>query len=639
MPKRPSSFILPSLALVLAPAAQAAEFHASPAGSGTECSKSSPCKIASFWSKAAPGDALNLENGVYQGNDSMIAPPADYNSANGGKCQSLFGGSPGKWITIRAVSDGEAIIDGQWTRAPAFLLCSEYIALEGMRFQNSKISVVTLNRSHNSVLRRVSAYNANYHLPPDPTACPNAKYDNYHVLEIVYGSTYNLVEDSIFGGAGRNLMNSFGDSNFNIFRRSILVGGGYVRENQIPGCDKVRSDAHGEALQLYGVSDNVIENIVAFGLGNWQGRKRPNQAGVNIWANQNDEAHRNRYYGTLVMDYPGYGFYHASVCNTTTAAPEADSDECLTKAYYENVVAYRNGQNMFAKNGREHRISNATFLDAGQGESSSSKLKLGILQDQRFDADKTSSWHYENLLVAGNAQYGCQGTSNLSPGDVTFDHAMFYGNAAGDFDPNCKKTVQKNVTVGVSPALTSLVYVDSSSPAATAGKAGGAVGADLRCRYSSRFENGTIVTDRTSESMWPLPEDFNERVKAETLEIHGAAYDVNAKVLDALGPRDVSKLKCPADAGAGGSAGAGSAGAAGAAADGGTGAGGSDVDASGAGSAGMTGGSSAGGATASPQKGSDDDGGCGCRSATRRPSGAWLVLGLGFLRLARRRKR
>jgi hypothetical protein len=66
----------------------------------------------------------------------------------------------------------------------------------------------------------------------------------------------------------------------------------------------------------------------------------------------------------------------------------------------------------------------------------------------------------------------------------------------------------------------------------------------MRCRYVSRFEYGRIITKQTALSLWPLPDFINERVKTETLEIHGTAYDVNAKVLDALGPRDKNKLPC-----------------------------------------------------------------------------------------------
>lgn len=538
--KHRSVLLVPWLVL-LAPVVYATEYYASPNGSGTECSLENPCKIVSFWDRAEPGDTLNLQNGTYIGDDSMIRPPADFSSANGGTCRRLFGGEEGKLVTVRAINDGKVIIDGQWKRQPGRLLCSHYIVLEGMRFQNSSKDVVEVSRSTHNVLRRISAYNANYHLAPDQRICPDAKYDNYHVLNVVYRSTYNIVEDSILGGSGRNLIDSFGKSNFNIFRRDILVGGGYVRENQIPGCNTPSSSQHGEAAQLYGVSDNVMENIIAFGIGDWQGRIRPQQSGVNIWANTNEEAHRNKYYGTLVMDYPGYGFYHASRCNG-----ETDSDMCVTEAYYENVVSFRNGVNIWSRNGRNHIIRNSSFLHAGLGNSSSNKFKAGVYADGSYDADQSSSWLYENVLVVGNKGYGCYGQSTLSSQSVMFNYALFYGNL-DDFFSTCTNTIQNNITQRVNPQLTSLVYVDPASPAYVAGQNGGQVGADMRCRYVSRFENGRIITKRTSLSLWPLPDFINERVKTETLEIHGTAYDVNAKVLDALGPRDKKKLPCLED--------------------------------------------------------------------------------------------
>ncbi|MDR4485894.1 MAG: hypothetical protein R3B95_22375, partial [Nitrospirales bacterium] len=518
----------------------ASEYYASPAGSGAECSLKKPCKIASFWNRAKPGDVLNLQDGIYTGNDSMIDPPADYSPANGGVCGSLFGGSEGKFVTVRAINDGKAVIDGQWNRQPGRLRCSHYIALEGMRFQNSSGDVIEVRRSTHNILRRISAYNANYYLLPG-ISCPGVRYYNHHVLNIFSRSTYNVVEDSIFGGSGRNLIDSFGKSNFNIFRRSILVGGGYVRANAIPGCAVAHPQSHGEAAQFYGVSDNVMENIIAFGIGDWQGRLRPKQAGVNIWANTGEEAHRNKYFGTLVMDYPEYGFYHASRCNGTN-----DSDMCMTESYYENVVSFRNGINFLARNGRNHIIRNSSFLQGGYGNGSSNKIQAGIYTDGAYDSDQSSSWLYENILVADNKGYGCYGERTLSPQNVTFDHALFYGNR-GDFFLRCTTTDQNNITQKVNPRLTSLVYVDATSPAHTAGGNGNPVGADLRCRYVSRFDEGRIITERTSLSLWPLPDFINERVKAETLEIHGTAYDVNAKVLDALGPRDKGKLACPVE--------------------------------------------------------------------------------------------
>ena len=539
MMNRRIAILIPWLAVLLAQVAYATEYYASPAGSGTECSSKNPCKIGSFWIKAKPGDVLNLRDGIYTGDDSMINPPAD--GADGRVCRSLFGGSEGKPITVRAINDGRAVIDGQWSRLPGRLSCTHYLVLEGMRFQNSSGTVVETRMSTRNVYRRISAYNGNYYLLPNRVLCPNVRYYNYHVFTLIYGSTYNIVEDSIFGGSGRDLMNSFGESNFNIFRRNILVGGGYVRANAIPGCAVPDSTSHGEASQLYGVSDNVVENVIAFGIGNWQNRAHPKQAGLNIWANTGQEAHRNKYYGTLVMDYPEYGFYHASVCNGYDNS--INSAMCVSEAYYENVVSFRNGINFLARNGSNHIIRNATFLQGGLGGGSSNSIQAGIYTDEKWGIGGNSSWIYENILVGDNKGYGCYGQSTLSPQGVTFNHAIFYGNKS-DFFGKCASANQNNITQEVNPQLRSLIYVDATSPAHKAGTNGDQVGADMRCRYVSRFEKGRIITERTSLSLWPLPDFINERVKAETLEIHGTAYDVNAKVLDALGPRDPGKLPC-----------------------------------------------------------------------------------------------
>ena len=340
----------------------AADYYASPSGSGSICSSANPCAVAALWSKAVPGDTLNLMDGTYTGNASMIAPPSGF---SGGRCASTYGGTAGNPITVRAVNDGRAIIDGQWARSPARLLCVNYLVLEGIRFQNSIAEVIVLNRSDHNVLRRISAYNANYHFAPTPSCtAAGVKYYNYHVLDVVSGSEYNLVEDSIFGGSGRNMIDSF-VSNFNIYRRNILLGGGYARDNTVPGCSGTGAN-HGEPLQIYGSSDNVVENVVAFNVSPWgSARKTPHQAGMNIWANDNQTAHRNRFYGSLVMGYESYGFYHSSVCNRPRGID--DSDECLVDGYFENVVSFRNGLDIWSNNGRNIIFKNVSALDAGKG--------------------------------------------------------------------------------------------------------------------------------------------------------------------------------------------------------------------------------------------------------------------------------
>ena len=53
------------------------DYFASPGGTGSELSQSSPFKVADLWPLAAPGKKLCLLDGVYRGSQSMIKPPAD----------------------------------------------------------------------------------------------------------------------------------------------------------------------------------------------------------------------------------------------------------------------------------------------------------------------------------------------------------------------------------------------------------------------------------------------------------------------------------------------------------------------------------------------------------------------------------
>jgi hypothetical protein len=177
-------------------AQSACTHYASPNGGGNGSSTSSPFRITDFIAIAAPGNTLCLLNGTYQGDASTVSISD--------KSGTLM--AP---ITIRALNDGQALIDGQFGRLPIRLSGSNYWILEGFNAKQGRDSVVSLVRSHNNILRRIVAWDAWIHT-------------NSLIWEMD-ASTNNLIEDvAAFGTGGKVIAAGYGSpvgSPRNILRR------------------------------------------------------------------------------------------------------------------------------------------------------------------------------------------------------------------------------------------------------------------------------------------------------------------------------------------------------------------------------------------------------------------------------------
>lgn len=518
----------------------AATWYAGPSGSGTACTFGSPCTIAQGLATVTPGDTLILKNGTYAATGQTLEWSG---TRSGSVCTSYKGGtSDALRVTIQAETAGLAIIDGDFVRETGRWNCVRYTTLSGVRVQNSSKGVMTLDYSTNNIITGTSMYNANYYAAPDTSVCPGAIYFNYHVMLISSGSDYNLIEDNIFSGSGRNLLQTY-YADFVIMRRNLLIGGGWTRG---PGtgsaCGTQLDSQHGEPMQIYNSSDNVAENIIAYSFDSWTGHQRYTPAGTNIWVNVGPNVgFRNKYLGSIVMNIQGYAFYNSSTCTTT------NGDICLTDSVFENIVAYRSGEGLYIVNGQNIQANYVTAIQSGLGAgSATSTHKAGLVFNEKQDDDKSSNYVVKNVLVSGGV-LGCYAFSLLQAGDAVINYGLFHGNTT-NFDSFCTSRVTRtNITTGVDPLLNSIAYVKPGSPALTAGEGGGRVGADTRCRYVSAFSGSSIVTTHTNESLWPLPASLNDRAASEIAEVDvvGASYDMNALVLDALAPRVTAELPCP----------------------------------------------------------------------------------------------
>jgi hypothetical protein len=124
-------------------------------------------------------------DGTYQGSVHMIDPP-------GG-----MSGTQALPITIRALNDGQVLIDGQFARVPIVLNNNDWWIIDGMNAKNGTTEVISIsNGSSNNILRRIVAWDAWW----------NA---NGSLLGVHYGSANNLIEDvGLFGVARKSLNNS-----------------------------------------------------------------------------------------------------------------------------------------------------------------------------------------------------------------------------------------------------------------------------------------------------------------------------------------------------------------------------------------------------------------------------------------------
>lgn len=213
-------------------------YYSSPNATGTG-TLSSPFSISSFWTIAKPGDTLNLLDGHYTGSNYMITPP-----------QNLSGTSTAR-ITIRAVNDGKADIDGQGVNAPVLLQYNNYLTLQGFNAHNAgnptsiNVSVVSLNYSSYNILQRICAW--------------EAADGNTNIFGCHHGD-YNVFEDCAGWGTARKTFSNAQMGNYTTFRRCFGRWEGSTAEGP---------------KKTFGVSYNSYNALVENCIGTWDGLKMP----------------------------------------------------------------------------------------------------------------------------------------------------------------------------------------------------------------------------------------------------------------------------------------------------------------------------------------------------------------------------
>jgi hypothetical protein len=416
-------------------------YYASPTGGGNGLSASSPFQIVNFWSVAQPGDTLILLDGTYKGANSMIVTAVD--------------GTASSPITIKALHDGQAIIDGQGLYHTCYVDNSHYI-LEGFVAKNSKERCVRLIGCDDVIVRRVSGYNAN----------PGT---NDHVFATSDCSNV-LFEDCAASGTGRHMFTAL-DSSYVTFRRCWAR----FTKHSYPGPR--------DGVVIYGSHHCLAENCVL--TVDPLSEDEEVYAGISLVAvnTGQDAPSYNEFYGNVIYDWntpytnPS-GVIIASQYNQITG--NKLKNNVFVNAYYGSVI----------RNDDDFLIDQNTFVDNDY---------YGIYT--AIYAGTVVTGILKNSILDGGVYgiYRSSGTLTHTYNDIYDFTTDYYGTSAGagevDINPNWPTS-----TYGKG------AYLMRPSALKGYGEGGGNLGAEVLYRYV----NGEL----TSTPLWPWP--MEDRIFAES---------------------------------------------------------------------------------------------------------------------------
>ena len=327
--------------------------------------------FAHAWEVLQPGDTLLLLDGAYTASTTGLIQP------------NIRNGKPGKPITIKALNDGKAVVDGEGQDIPVRLgenwgpdgPIGDWFVVEGVVARNGTLSSIRLEHANHNVLRRVSAYDAD----PD---------DNSLAIGIVW-SDHNLVEDCVAAGTGRYMINVF-TSRDNTIRRCFTM---WQQWDGRHFCGV--SWPNGNNVGIYNSSNTTVENVIAYG-----------RALTGIFIQANDDAavaDNNQVLGSMALlqgaDYDGSLWTYRTGERQPTARPGPISnpygEPCPDNITQWEWGGHRQGFNLY-----------------GQGE----------LHDNVF----------RDILATGNVGVGWGSQHPGGPGPVgaVIDHATIYGNGS-----------------------------------------------------------------------------------------------------------------------------------------------------------------------------------------------------------------
>jgi hypothetical protein len=350
----------------------AATYYISPSGSDGSSGTSTGSAWATFaraWQTLQPGDTLLLLDGTYTASTTGVIQP------------NVRNGEPGKPITIKALNDGKAIVDGQGEQIPVRLgenwgpqgAIGNWFVVEGIVARNGTTSNFRIEHGNNNVLRRISAYDADAD-------------DNSNAIGVIW-SDNNLVEDCVAAGTGRYMINIF-MSDHTTVRRCFTM---WQRWDGRAFCGV--SWPNGNNVGVYNSSNTTVENVIAYGRA---------LTGIFIQANDDDAvANNNQILGSMALlqgrNYDGSRWRYGAGVDQPVSRPGPTANS-YGPPCDENITQWPWGD------------QRTGFQLWGQGE----------LHDNVF----------RDILATGNMGTGWGSKHPGGPGPVgtVIDHATIYGN-------------------------------------------------------------------------------------------------------------------------------------------------------------------------------------------------------------------
>lgn len=410
----------------------------------------------------AAGDTLYLMDGTYTtANSGMLHW---YNS------QGAPSGTSGNPITIKALNDGQALVDGQDSNRPFHIWGQDpgghisYIDVEGIRFGNSNTDCFVVRWGEHINVRRVSVFDA------DHTVNSTGM--------VAWTSTNVLFEDCAVYGDGRTLISPFDSDNVTI-RRCWMDW-------------TAHSGAGGPSwgMQVYGSDGCIIENNIVR-----SDATNDFIGGFAVWAHTyNASADNNKFYGNIAQGNATndiwYGFWIGS------------AERNLTGNEYHNNVAFDNAYGLWQRAGdslvvRKHTVINSVrdsiIVDYG-----------GVVGE---DPDYIVSGTYKNSSVYNSSRDGMDLEPHALVGKVISD----YNNINASGESNWEDVSNGTNSISISPSYNTATYGNGAYlMAPTALKGHGEGGADIGAEILYRYEDGVL----TNQQLWPWP--MEDRIVAET---------------------------------------------------------------------------------------------------------------------------
>ena len=483
-------------------------YYISPTGSDSNTGIDQSHPIATFnhaWELLCPGDTLYVMDGTYY---QSIIPNVRNGAPNPAINQNDYLTYPldhpdriKNYIKIKALNDGQAIIDGQYTRIPVQLGhweqsgIGQYFIIEGIVAKNSSENVYNI-LAHNVIIRHTSGFNSNTH-------------DNTGVYEI-WGSgsdqdPFNiLLEDNFASGIGRKMFMAYSAYVNVIFRRNTA----YIKEVVLADNACQNDWPNGDGIEIYNwnqqdlPNNSLVENNLFLGGGPTYGFSlTPNPA----------RTIGNQYLGNISLQNGMNldGTYRVWSCSAMAPVCQSNGTKCAANGstdwlYHRTGFTFGIYANPYFKNNTFQDLfayGNASFGLTAGGDWCDGTEPVGTYPCARCNSVENNP--YENCTL------GQLTASDRSSGNIlnrmTLAHnslasASPYNASGVEHPPEALQTFRDYGTLGTLYIEGNTLYADKSK------------GARLRYRYV----NGVLMdgtNGQPAQELWPWP--MEDRIRIE----------------------------------------------------------------------------------------------------------------------------